>query len=76
MDKIRCDWCLGQFPEYIKYHDHEWGVPVHNERKHFEFLMLEGAQAVQSPGLAHSDHLAVLTRLHLIDHRPASSAAF
>lgn len=45
MDKIRCDWCLGQFPEYIKYHDYEWGVPVHGERKHFEFLVLEGAQA-------------------------------
>lgn len=44
-DKIRCDWCLGQFPEYVKYHDREWGVPVHNERKHFEFLVLEGAQA-------------------------------
>jgi DNA-3-methyladenine glycosylase I len=44
-EKIRCDWCLEQFPEYVKYHDREWGVPVHNERKHFEFLILEGAQA-------------------------------
>jgi DNA-3-methyladenine glycosylase I len=41
----RCDWCLGQFEEYIWYHDKEWGVPVHDDRKHFEFLILEGAQA-------------------------------
>ncbi len=42
--KIRCDWCLSD-PIYIKYHDAEWGVPAHNDRKHFEFLILEGAQA-------------------------------
>ena len=41
----RCDWVEGQFPEYIKYHDEEWGVPVHDDKKHFEFLILEGAQA-------------------------------
>ena len=41
----RCDWVEGQFPLYIKYHDEEWGVPVHDDRKHFEFLVLEGAQA-------------------------------
>ena len=41
----RCDWCLGQFDEYIRYHDEEWGVPVHDDTKHFEFLILEGAQA-------------------------------
>ena len=40
----RCDW-LTTDPEYIKYHDEEWGVPIHNDRKHFEFLILEGAQA-------------------------------
>ncbi len=40
----RCPWCLG-FEEYIKYHDEEWGVPVHDDRIHFEFLILEGAQA-------------------------------
>lgn len=40
----RCDW-PGEDPEYIKYHDEEWGVPVHDDRKHFEFLILEGAQA-------------------------------
>ncbi len=44
MKKIRCAWCEG-FPEYIKYHDEEWGVPVHDDKKHFEFLILEGAQA-------------------------------
>jgi DNA-3-methyladenine glycosylase I len=41
----RCDWVAGQFSEYIKYHDEEWGVPVHDDKKHFEFLILEGAQA-------------------------------
>lgn len=41
----RCDWVTGQFPEYISYHDDEWGVPVHDDKKHFEFLILEGAQA-------------------------------
>ncbi len=41
---IRCDWCLGN-ELYFEYHDKEWGVPVHDERKLFEFLTLEGAQA-------------------------------
>ncbi len=41
----RCNWADGQFEEYIKYHDTEWGVPVHDDYKHFEFLILEGAQA-------------------------------
>jgi 3-methyladenine DNA glycosylase Tag len=40
----RCDWCLKD-PIYIKYHDTEWGVPVHDDNKIFEFLILEGAQA-------------------------------
>lgn len=43
-EKFRCPWCLS-FDEYIRYHDEEWGVPVHDDRKHFEFLILEGAQA-------------------------------
>lgn len=43
-NKVRCGWCL-KFEEYIRYHDHEWGVPVHDDRTHFEFLILEGAQA-------------------------------
>jgi len=41
----RCTWCEGLYYEYVKYHDEEWGVPVHDDRKHFEFLILEGAQA-------------------------------
>ena len=40
----RCPWCLG-FPEYVHYHDTEWGVPVRDDRVHFEFLILESAQA-------------------------------
>ncbi len=43
-EKKRCEWCL-KFEAYIKYHDEEWGVPVHDDKKHFEFLILEGAQA-------------------------------
>lgn len=43
-EKFRCPWCL-KFEEYIEYHDKEWGVPVHDDRVHFEFLLLEGAQA-------------------------------
>lgn len=40
----RCDWCTSD-ELYIRYHDEEWGVPVHDDRKHFEFLVLESAQA-------------------------------
>lgn len=43
-EKFRCPWCLG-FDQYIRYHDEEWGVPVHDDKLHFEFLILEGAQA-------------------------------
>lgn len=42
--KNRCEWCLAS-DIYIEYHDKEWGVPVHDDRLHFEFLILEGAQA-------------------------------
>ncbi|MGI0149920.1 MAG: DNA-3-methyladenine glycosylase I [Thermoplasmata archaeon] len=42
--KPRCAWCLSD-PLYLRYHDDEWGTPVHDDRKHFEFLVLEGAQA-------------------------------
>ncbi|WP_111642951.1 DNA-3-methyladenine glycosylase I [Marinimicrobium alkaliphilum] len=41
---VRCDWC-GDDPLYQAYHDDEWGVPLRDERKLFEFLILEGAQA-------------------------------
>lgn len=40
----RCAWC-GTDPDYVRYHDTEWGVPVHDDRTHFAFLILEGAQA-------------------------------
>jgi DNA-3-methyladenine glycosylase I len=42
--KRRCKWC-GSDPLYVSYHDDEWGVPVHDDRRLFEFLVLEGAQA-------------------------------
>ena len=40
----RCHWA-GNDPDYLAYHDNEWGVPVHNDRKHFEMLTLEGFQS-------------------------------
>ena len=43
--KTRCPWVPADNELYIKYHDEEWGVPVHDDSKHFEFLILEGAQA-------------------------------
>jgi DNA-3-methyladenine glycosylase I len=44
MTKVkRCQWATN--PLFHQYHDQEWGVPVHNDRKHFEFLTLEAAQA-------------------------------
>lgn len=42
--KTRCEWC-GSDPLYVAYHDDEWGIPVHDDRLLFEFLILEGAQA-------------------------------
>jgi DNA-3-methyladenine glycosylase I len=59
----RCPWSLGVSEAYLRYHDEEWGVPVRDDRKHFEFLILEGAQA----GLSWS------TVLH---KRPAYRKAF
>jgi DNA-3-methyladenine glycosylase I len=41
--RTRCSWAKGE--NYIRYHDEEWGVPVHDDRTLFEFLILEGAQA-------------------------------
>jgi len=40
---VRCPWANGE--QYIAYHDTEWGVPIHDDRALFEFLVLEGAQA-------------------------------
>jgi len=47
MNQKRCEWSIKQkdFKEMIKYHDSEWGVPVHSDKKLFELLILEGAQA-------------------------------
>ena len=59
----RCPWSQGVSDAYEHYHDHEWGVPVRDDRRHFEFLILEGAQA----GLSWS------TVLH---KRPAYRKAF
>ncbi|NOY50588.1 MAG: DNA-3-methyladenine glycosylase I [Chlorobi bacterium] len=44
MGKIRCPWPNGK-AEDIHYHDNEWGVPLHNDRKLFEFIVLDGFQA-------------------------------
>jgi DNA-3-methyladenine glycosylase I len=41
----RCPWVSDGDPLMVDYHDREWGVPVHDDRTHFEFLVLEGAQA-------------------------------
>lgn len=41
----RCNWVGIGKPHYEEYHDTEWGVPVHDDQKHFEMLILEGAQA-------------------------------
>ena len=45
MSLQRCPWLDLDKPDYVAYHDREWGVPVHDDRKHFEFLTLESAQA-------------------------------
>ena len=42
---IRCPWVPEGKPYYVHYHDTEWGVPVHDDRRHFEMIILEGAQA-------------------------------
>ena len=42
---VRCNWSEGVDPAYTRYHDEEWGVPVRDDRVHFEFLVLEAAQA-------------------------------
>ncbi len=44
MKTTRCAWC-GDDPLYVRYHDSEWGVPLHDDGRLFEFLVLEGAQA-------------------------------
>jgi DNA-3-methyladenine glycosylase I len=44
-DLVRCGWANPANPRYLDYHDHEWGVPCHDETRLFEMLILEGAQA-------------------------------
>jgi DNA-3-methyladenine glycosylase I len=44
LQKTRCDWAFNE-PIYLEYHDREWGVPLHDDRRLFELLILEGAQA-------------------------------
>lgn len=58
----RCAWA-GVDPLYVRYHDEEWGVPVHDDRRLFEFLILEGAQAG-------------LSWITILRKRPAYRAAF
>ena len=60
-DEIRCSWA--KTPIEIDYHDSEWGVPLHDDRKLFEFLILEGAQAG-------------LSWVTILKKRPAYRAAF
>jgi DNA-3-methyladenine glycosylase I len=57
----RCFWANTDDPLYLAYHDQEWGVPVHNDRLLFEFLILEGAQA----GLSWSTVLRKRSNYHL-----------
>jgi DNA-3-methyladenine glycosylase I len=45
MTTKRCSWSSADSPQLVEYHDREWGVPVHNDRRHFEVLVLSGAQA-------------------------------
>lgn len=44
-DVVRCPWSEGRDAQYLEYHDREWGAPVHDDAVHFEFLVLESAQA-------------------------------
>jgi DNA-3-methyladenine glycosylase I len=44
VERVRCEWA-GTDPLYVAYHDEEWGAPVHDDQRLFEFLLLEGAQA-------------------------------
>ena len=73
IDKTRCGWA-GSDPLYCRYHDTEWGVPVHDDRLLFEFLILEGAQA----GLSWITILKkrAAYRLAFANFDPAAVAAF
>lgn len=45
MEKQRCKWCNPKNPVYVEYHDHEWGIPTHDDARLFELLILEPFQA-------------------------------
>lgn len=64
MEPHRCPWAKGG--NYIQYHDTEWGVPVHDDRLLFEFLVLEGAQA----GLSWSTILNKRDSWSFVGHQP------
>lgn len=70
----RCRWAEGVGPDYIAYHDEEWGVPVRDDRTQFEFLILEGAQA----GLSWSTILNKRSgyRKHFAEFDPEKVARF
>ncbi len=70
----RCKWAEGGNFDYIRYHDEEWGVPVYDDRVHYEFLILEGAQA----GLSWSTILNKRDgyRKAFVDFDPAKVARF
>lgn len=70
----RCKWAEGGNLDYIRYHDEEWGVPVYDDRVHYEFLILEGAQA----GLSWSTILNKRDgyRKAFVDFDPAKVARF
>ena len=72
-ERDRCPWA-GSDPLYVRYHDEEWGVPVHDDRTLFEFLILEGAQA----GLSWSTILKKRPHYRRLYHGfdPATVAAF
>jgi len=72
-EKIRCGWA-GSDPLYCNYHDTEWGVPVHDDRLLFEFLILEGAQAGLSWITILKKRAAYRRAFHNFD--PAVVAAF
>jgi DNA-3-methyladenine glycosylase I len=72
--KTRCAWATATSPEMTAYHDTEWGVPTHDDRRHFEFVILEGAQA----GLSWKTILDKRAgyRKHFAEFDPAKVARF
>jgi DNA-3-methyladenine glycosylase I len=72
MDMKRCSWAESSQME-IAYHDEEWGVPVHDDRKHFEMLILEGAQAGLSWKTVLQKREAYRKAFHQFDHVKVAS---